>query len=136
MDNKAISKMNKKELYEKCQKQEQEIQKLSLFQDYHEDIINDYDDDSDNLLEKIRILKVKNASYADMYKNVDNKLKKDNEKLRKALPAFSKENKKLKLQIESMTSEQANSDCAKYIEELQEDNKVLQMKYDKLYELF
>ena len=136
MDNKAISKMNKKELYEKCQKQEQEIQKLSLFQDYHEDIINDYDDDSDNLLEKIRILKVKNASYADMYKNVDNKLKKDNEKLRKALPAFSKENKKLKLKIESMTSEQANSDCAKYIEELQEDNKVLQMKYDKLYELF
>ena len=38
---KSMSKMNKKELYEKCQKQEQEIQKLSLFQDNHEDIINE-----------------------------------------------------------------------------------------------
>ena len=70
-------------------------------------------------------------------------LKEENEKLKYEVEAIDKqathyclENKKLKLQIESMTSEQANSDCAKYINELQEENKVLQMKYDKLEELF
>ena len=57
MENKSISKMNKKELYEKCMKQQEEIQKLTLFQDYHEDIVNDYDGDADNLLEEIKNLK-------------------------------------------------------------------------------
>ena len=59
MENKAISKMNKKELYEKCQKQEQEIQKLSLFQDKSEDLLNDFDDDNDNLIEENKKLKEK-----------------------------------------------------------------------------
>mgnify|MGYP003656339067 FL=1 len=70
MDNKAISKMNKKELYEKCQKQEQEIQKLSLFQEDREDVLNDFDDDNDNLIEenkklkeKVKELKEENKSY-------------------------------------------------------------------------
>ena len=39
MENKSISKMNKKELYEKCQEQKEEIQKLSLFQDNSDDVI-------------------------------------------------------------------------------------------------
>ena len=39
MENKAISKMNKKELYEKCKKQREEIQKLSLFEDNRDELI-------------------------------------------------------------------------------------------------
>ena len=38
MENKAISKMNKKELYQKCQEQQQEIQKMKLFEDNRDEL--------------------------------------------------------------------------------------------------
>lgn len=142
MDNKAISKMNKKELYQKCQEQQQEIQKLSLFQDYHEDIINDYDDDSDNLLEKIRILKVKNASYADMYKNVDNKLKEDNEKLRKENKQLKNyecshcDNAHISLIIKNNYISKIKSEFIEENEKLKEELEELQQRYNKLEDLF
>ena len=57
MENKAISKMNKKELYQKCQEQQQEIQKLSLYQEDRDELLNDFDDDNDNLIEEVKKLK-------------------------------------------------------------------------------
>tara|TARA_R110000822_G_scaffold289725_1_gene411060 strand:+ start:1513 stop:2103 length:591 start_codon:yes stop_codon:yes gene_type:complete len=52
--------MNKKELYELCKEQQGKIKKMKVDEGYHEDIINDYDDDSDNLLEQIKKLKEEN----------------------------------------------------------------------------
>ena len=62
MENKAISKMNKKELYEKCQMQQQEIQKLSLYQDDREDIIKHNKNSFNELLRENEKLKRENKA--------------------------------------------------------------------------
>ena len=88
--------MNKKELYEKCQKQEQEIQKLSLFQDNSEDILNDYDDDNDNLIEEVKKLNISLKEYQHEYHileqssiNEKNKLRRENEELKLKKPSLN-----------------------------------------------
>lgn len=129
MENKAISKMNKKELYEKCQKQEQEIQKLSLFQEDREDVIKHN-------------------------KNSFNELLRENEKLKEELEEMKKPSlndamgltlqniKNSKNHLVKMNKLKSDRDAKKMqqlkeeINELQKENKVLQMKYDKLLELF
>ena len=91
MENKAISKMNKKELYQKCQEQQEEIQKMKLFQDNSEDVLNDFDDDNDNLIDEVKKLKISIKEYKNEYHNLEqssldekNKLRKENEILRNA----------------------------------------------------
>ena len=70
MENKAISKMNKKELYEKCQMQQQEIQKLSLYQDDREDIIKHNKNSFNELLRENEKLKRELQEYRDEYNKI------------------------------------------------------------------
>ena len=75
---------------------------------------------------------MKNASSHACDKQIITKLKEENEKLKKEdwskkyalkidYQKILDENKKLTLQMTSMCSEQADSDCAKYIKELKEE---------------
>ena len=77
-------------------------------------------------------LYMKNASSHACDKQIITKLKEENEKLKKEdwskkyalkidYQKILDENKKLTLQMTSMCSEQADSDCAKYIKELKEE---------------
>ena len=64
-----------------------------------------------------------------MYRKQNKKLEEENEKLRQEVVNIvkikNKQIEKEKVKYESMCSEQAESDCAKYIQELQEENKKL-----------
>tara|TARA_R110000851_G_scaffold67913_1_gene153039 strand:- start:23 stop:616 length:594 start_codon:yes stop_codon:yes gene_type:complete len=84
MENKAISKMNKKELYEKCKKQREEIQKLSLFEDNRDELIKHNKKVIEELRKEINTTKSVTwiaLSMSDLQYEFQ-KLKKVNEKLK------------------------------------------------------
>ena len=110
MENKAISKMNKKELYEKCQKQEQEIQKLSLFQEDREDVIKHNKNSFNELLRENEELQEENDTLKEELKKlIKIKLEELNFKLKKI--ELQKENEKLKEDLEEPI---ICIDCKKY----------------------
>ena len=82
MENKSLSKLNKKELYELCKKQQGKIKKMKVNEGYNEDIINDYDDDSEKHDQKIVEMVIKLKEEISMLHNVINEYKKENEELK------------------------------------------------------
>ena len=113
MENKAISKMNKKELYEKCMKQQEEIQKLSLFSD----------NNIDNLKDEYEISEIK-----------INRLEEENEKLKEEKNKYFSYLKDKDLECEECRerADYNENTITQKVSELEE----LQQKYNKLYELF
>jgi hypothetical protein len=130
-NNKSLSKMNKKELYVECKRLKKENMTHQLFQDDNLNFINLLKEEIEKLKRDVKFSHTLHTTKNEILDKFQEEIKSLKEEIVNIVNIKNKQIKKEKYKYECMCSEQADSDCAKYIQELVEEIKKLKEDNDK-----